>query len=432
MTSRRLILGVHLGLSRRAAPLTDTELRLDESVHIAQRAEAADLDLVFRGDFIQFNKAALNPDKPNFALDPLVELGLLAARTDKIGLVATLSTTFNVPYILARQLQSLDHIASGRIGWNAVTSFDGEGHFGIDLIPDQAERYESASEFVDVIDTLWSSWEDGALHKDADGIARVDKARVRDVDYRGRHHSSRGGFGVPRSRQGWPVQFQAGASSYGIDFAARYAEAIYAATPTAGHAERFYAKIHEATAAHNAAAGTQRQPPLILPALILILADTPEEARAKFERANAHINYATQVKALEGQLHGVRLDDLDLDAPVPVERFDAAPQDGRRRISRQQLYRELAEAGLTLRRIVEINAIGNTHHFFVGSYDEAAAYIRDWWDARRSDGFVVGFHGDEGGLEAFIEKVLPQLDDIRRPIAAKVTLRERLGLPLPA
>lgn len=429
MTNRRLILGVHLGISRRAFALTDPEQNLDESLRIAQLADEGGLDLLFRGDFIQFKKEAVNPDRPIFALDPLVETTALAAHTKRIGLVATLSTTFNVPYILARQLQTLDHISGGRIGWNAVTSFDGEGHFGLDVIPDQPERYRLASEFIDILNALWSSWTPGSLYVGDDGLLKVDKDKIRDVDYRGTYRSSRGGLGVPRSRQGWPLQFQAGASSYGIAFAAQYAEAIFAAAPTAGHAERFYASIHDAVKAR----GDDRQPPVILPALILTLADTAEAAREKYVQANAHINYASGVKALEGQLNGIRLDDLDLDQPVPIERFSTSGSpEGRRRISRQQLYRELVESGLTLRRILEIHSIGNTHHIFVGSYDEAAAYIRDWYENRRADGFLVGFYGDEQGLENFLEHVAPQLADIRQPVDGPVTLRERLGVPVPA
>ncbi|MDQ8035513.1 MAG: NtaA/DmoA family FMN-dependent monooxygenase [Bordetella sp.] len=429
MSDRRLILGVHLGISRRNAPLADTELNLDESLRIARLADEGGLDLIFRGDFIQFKKEAVNPDRPVFALDPLIETTALAAQTRRIGLVATLSTTFNVPYILARQLQTLDHISGGRVGWNAVTSFDGEGHFGLDVIPDQPERYRIAGEFIDILNELWSSWTPGSTYVGEDGLLKVDKKKIRDVDYRGTHRSSRGGLGVPRSRQGWPLQVQAGASSYGIAFAAQYAEAIFAAAPTAGHAERFYQAIHAAV--HERGEG--RRPPVILPALILTLADTAEAAQAKYARANAHINYASGVKALEGQLNGIRLDDLDLDEPVPLARFESQTgSEGRRRISRQQLYRELVEAGLTLRKILEIHSIGNTHHIFVGSYDEAAAYIRDWYEQRRADGFMVGFYGDEHGLENFLARVVPQLDDVRRPPTGPVTLRERLGVPVPA
>lgn len=427
MSDRSLILGVHLGISRRNAPLADTELNLDESVRIAKLADEAGLDLIFRGDFIQFKKDAVNPDRPVFALDPLIETTALAAQTRRIGLVATLSTTFNVPYILARQLQTLDHISGGRVGWNAVTSFDGEGHFGLEQIPDQPERYKIASEFIDILNTLWSSWTPGSTYVGDDGLLKVDKSKVKEVDYRGDYRSSWGGLGVPRSRQGWPLQVQAGASSYGIRFAARYAEAIFAAAPTAAHAERFYKAIHEAVAEEG------RRAPVILPALILTLADTPEEAQAKYAKANEHINYATGVKALEGQLNGIRLDDLDLDQPVPLERFEnQAGAEGRRRISRQQLYRELVESGLTLRKILEIHSIGNTHHIFVGSYDQAAAYIRDWYEARRADGFMLGFYGDERGLENFLERVVPQVSDLRREADGPITLRERFGIPVPA
>ena len=273
----------------------------------------------------------------------------------------------------------------------------------------------------------WSSWTPGSVYRDADGRIRVDKSKIRDVDYRGRFHSSRGGLGVPRSKQGWPVQFQAGASAYGIAFAGKYAEAIYSASPTAKHAEEFYGKIQEASRAAGRLIA-----PIILPGMRLTLAETNAEAKAKYKAANVNINYATGVKALEGQLGNIKLEGLDLDKPVPIELFAEAGVDERRRISRPALYRALVEQGLTLREILEIHSVGNSHHIFVGSYDEAAEYLRDWWAQRRCDGVLVGFHGDDRGLENFIERVLPQLDDIRVPVDAEVTLRERLqALPYP-
>jgi N-acetyl-S-(2-succino)cysteine monooxygenase len=424
--ARRMIVGLHIGMARRSAALAEPHVSVGESVRITQLAEVANFDMVFRGDFIQFRREALNPLRPSFAMDPLVELTALATATSRIGLVSTLSTTFNVPYILARQLQTLDNVARGRVGWNAVTSFDGEGHFGLTELPQQEERYARASEFLDVLHALWSSWTPGAVYVDEGGQVRVDKSRIRDVDYRGRHHSSRGGLGVPRSRQGWPVQFQAGASAHGIAFAGKYAEAIYAASPTDQHARGFYDKIHDA-----AKTAGRDQAPIILPGMRFTLARTKEKAIAKYKAANASINYATAIKALEGQLGHVRLEGLPLDEPVPKELFAEAGVDERRRISRPALYRELVEQGRTLREIVEIYSVGNSHHIFVGSYDEAAEHMHRWWTERLSDGFLVGFYGDERGLEKFIERVLPQLDTLRVPVGADVTLRERLGLPYP-
>lgn len=425
-SDRRMIVGLHIGMARKSAALREPHLGVAESVRITQLAEAANFDMVFRGDFIQFRKAALNPAQPSFAIDPLIELTALATATSRIGLVSTLSTSFNIPYILARQLQSLDNIAGGRVGWNAVTSFDGEGHFGLAELPQQEERYARAGEFLEVLHDLWSSWENGSVYVDADRNVRVDKAKIRDVDYRGTYHSSRGGLGIPRSRQGWPVQFQAGASSHGIAFAGKYAEAIYAALPTDQHARDFYDKIHQSATT----AGRERAP-IILPGMRFTLARNREKAIEKYKTANARINYPTAIKALEGQLGNVRLEGLPLDEPVPRELFVDSGVDERRRISRPALYRELVEQGRTLREIVEIYSVGNSHHIFVGSYDDAAEHMHRWWTERRSDGFLVGFHGDDRGLEKFIERVLPQLDDLRVPVGADVTLRERLGLPYP-
>lgn len=423
--TRRLILGVHVGAGRRV--LNSPRLTLDNSLRSARLADDAGYDMLFRGDVVQFRKAAVNPTRPAFMLDPLVELTALATLTARIGIVITLSTTFNVPYILARQLQTLDHLSGGRIGWNAVTSFDGERHFGWDQMPTQTERYAQASEFLDLVHQLWASWGPEALALDEGGVLRADPARIADVDFEGAFYRSSGGFGLPRSPQGWPVQFQAGASEQGIAFAGRHAEAIYSASPTAAHAEGFYRAIHAAAAGP----GGGRRAPLVLPGLKLSMAATRAGAEAKFAAATANINHRAVARALEGFLDGVSLEGLDLDQPIPLERFDTARSEGRRRISRHQIYRDAAASGLTLRRILENHVASSGHHYFVGSHDEVAAYIRDWFTHRRCDGFLLDFLSDNEELQAFTDHVLPQLADLRAVPDGPVTLRERLGLPLP-
>ena len=54
-------------------------------------------------------------------IDPAVLVPYLAQATKHLGIVPTLSVSEYPPYLLARLVNSLDHVTEGRIGWNCVT-----------------------------------------------------------------------------------------------------------------------------------------------------------------------------------------------------------------------------------------------------------------------------------------------------------------------
>jgi long-chain alkane monooxygenase len=161
-------------------------------------------------------------------LDPAVLVPHLAMATKHLGLVPTLSTSEYPPYLLARLVNSLDHVTEGRIGWNCVTgSNDGAaenyGHVGQ---KPHDERYEVADEFADVVTKLWEAWEPDAVVLDRETPMFADGKKVHPVNHKGKYFNVRGPINAPRSPQGRVPICQAGGSERGKAFAAKWADTI--------------------------------------------------------------------------------------------------------------------------------------------------------------------------------------------------------------
>ncbi|MDR3374700.1 MAG: LLM class flavin-dependent oxidoreductase, partial [Ancalomicrobiaceae bacterium] len=136
---------------------------IDYWVKTAQLAERATFDAVFLADFPALSD---NPEyRPFQSLEPTVVLAAIAAATTRIGLIGTVSSSYNEPYNIARRFASLDHVSRGRAGINIVTTADPAAarNFGADVRPSHASRYEKGAEFAEVIGSLWDSWEDDAI-----------------------------------------------------------------------------------------------------------------------------------------------------------------------------------------------------------------------------------------------------------------------------
>lgn len=173
---------------------------LDTAVTVARRAEAARIDALFTADLLSFGaQGAIG------AQEPLIFVAALSQVTSKIGLIATVSTTFHHPFNLARLFGTLDHVSNGRAAWNLVTSSVGEENFGSDGLPSPERRYARAAETLDVVNALWDSWHAGALTRGADGRAVLDATKVRPIDHRGEHFTVAGPLNVPPLPQRRPV-----------------------------------------------------------------------------------------------------------------------------------------------------------------------------------------------------------------------------------
>jgi FMN-dependent oxidoreductase (nitrilotriacetate monooxygenase family) len=270
-------LGHHEAAWRLPSARPKAVVDLEHYRHAVSIAEGAKFDSIFFADTLTlWPSARHNLRSP---LEPIGLLSALAATTSRIGLIATASTGFQDPYNLARRFATLDHLSNGRAGWNIVTSgLLGEArNFGLDSIPEHADRYRRADEFVEVANGLWDGWEEGTLVGDKESGLFVDTERVRAIEHEGEFFKVAGPLGVPRSPQVRPVLVQAGSSESGMDFAARHAEAVFTAQPTIEDARAFYSDQKERTER----AGRDRGQIVILPGYSPVIGSTEEEVRRK-------------------------------------------------------------------------------------------------------------------------------------------------------
>lgn len=402
---------------------TDRLYDLDLYAEIAQAAEAAKIHSLFLSDGV-----TTNVNKPAGHFEPVTFQTALAARTSRIGVVITSSTTFNTPFNLARQFSSLDHLSNGRAGWNIVTSAWGERNFGYDPLPPHDERYARAEEFVQATKALWESWEPGARVADRENDVFVDPSKVRKTDFESEHYRVEGPLNIDRSPQGTPLLFQAGSSDAGIDFAARHADAVFTAQPDREDAIVFYQKIKAAVAE----AGRHPDDLKVMPGLYPLVEPTEAKARETASRLADLVSSAdwdAQRKTFETSGFGeTDLSDLDPDQPIPVDRLpDIASVQGRR--SRYEMYRRwVLGGGYTLRQLVEHhNAAGSGHWAPVTSVEKLADQIHERFEEGSADGFVISPQ-HFAGYRTITDLLVPEL--VRRGIFqteyAAQTLRDNI------
>jgi FMN-dependent oxidoreductase (nitrilotriacetate monooxygenase family) len=396
---------------------------------IARTAEAGTLDAVFFAD-----GPALQGDISHNAvgrLEPITLLTAIAAATERIGLIATASTTYYQPYNLARLFGSLDHISGGRAGWNIVTTGNdaAAANFGLDAHPSHAERYARAHEFVDAVVALWDSWEDDAVVLDRAAGIYADRSKIHEIGHAGRYVRVKGPFNQPRPPQGHPVLVQAGASNDGRAFAGRYAEAIFTAHQRLADAQAFYTDIKQRVAR----LGRRPEHVKILPGISPFIAGTETAARELEREFNELTVPAYGLRQLE-RITGTALAHLDLDAPVPVELFADAGDVTDNGRSRLQVVAGIVERERpTVRRLLHRLAGARGHRVFAGTPEQVADTIEEWFTAGAADGFNVMPPFYPGGLEVFVDAVVPILRErgLFRSEYTGRTLRDHFGLPRP-
>ena len=397
---------------------------------IARRAEAAKLDAIFFADVPTLLRSA-GHRPPNTSFEPITLLSAIAAVTERIGLIATASSTFYEPYNLARLFSSLDRISDGRAGWNIVTTWTASValNYGLDEMPSAEDRYARAQEFVDAVSALWDSWEDLAVVADRESGFYFDPEKVHRIGYEGKYVKVEGPLDSPRSPQGRPVYIQAGSSNDGRAFAARNAEAIFTAHLTLADAQAFYADIKQR------ALDLGRNPDhvKVLPGLSPFVADTAEEAEELQREYNELTVPAYGINALHGQ--GIEVGDLELDDLIPLERLPQAGDVLDNQRSRLQVITNLVQRERpTVRQLLYRLAGGRGHNVVYGSPVQIADLIQRWFEEGAADGFNVMPPSYPQGLDAFTSRVIPILQErgLFRTEYSGSTLREHYGLPRPA
>lgn len=407
-----------------ADPRSRSQIAFSSFEHLARTAERGLFDFFFLAEGLRLreHKGRIHDLDVVGRPESLTVLNALAAVTRRIGLAATVNATFNEPYELARRLATLDHLSGGRAAWNVVTSsdaFTGE-NFRRGGYLDRADRYTRAAEFVDVARELWDSWT-------PDGLSRP-------FAHRGQHFDIAGEFTVPRSPQGHPVVIQAGDSGEGREFAARTADVIFTRYGTLEDGRAFYADVKGRLAKYGRSADDLK----IMPGVSVVLGDTAAEAQERAaEIRRQQVSPQNAILALE-QIWGTDLSAYDPDGPFPDS--DPVPESsitqGRTRrgdtVAMAEKWRALSrEKGLSIRQTV-IETSGRQS--FIGTPEAVAAELETFVRQDAADGFVLVPHLTPGGLDEFVDRVVPLLQErgAFRTEYRGTTLRSHLGLPDPA
>jgi alkanesulfonate monooxygenase len=419
--------GIHTGWWRYPGSYPDANFNLSHMVSFIQTLERGRFDAFFMADHLgvlNMDMAALRRSATVTSFEPFTLLSALSMVTERIGLVATASTTFDAPFHIARRFASLDHISKGRAGWNIVTTSNPESalNFGGEDQMEHDERYRRAREFYDVVTGLWDSFADDAWIRDQESGIFFDPEKMHRLDHKGKYLSVRGPLNVARPVQGWPVIVQAGASEAGRQLAAETAEVIFGAARSLKDGQEFYADIHR----RMAALGRPDEALKILPAALVITGRTHEEAVEKKKLLDSLVHPDSSLPNLSMRL-GVDASKFDLDALLPE-----LPQTNASQSAQNTLVKMAREQNLTVRQLAQfVGGYGGLQ--FVGTPGEIADSMQEWLESKGSDGFNVMFHTVPEGLNDFVDFVVPELTrrGIYREAYEGTTLREHLGLKRP-
>ena len=435
MTQKQLRLGafmrpvsIHTAAWRYPGGTPDANFNLKALVQYAQTLERGKFDAFFMADHLavlNMPMAALKRSATVTSFDPLTLLPALAMVTKHLGLIATASTTFEPAYTIARRFASLDHISDGRAGWNLVTTSNPDAalNFGMDDQMPHAERYARAREYFDVVTGLWDSWADDAFIRDVDSGIYFDPDRLHVLDHKGKYLKVRGPLNIGRPIQGWPIVVQAGASDAGRQLAAETAEVVFAAGGPIEAGRAFYADVK------GRAAKVGRNPDhiKILPGAFTIIGESLDEAQEKRARLDSLVNYDSGIAAVSIAL-GTDARAYDPDKPLPQD----IPETDASKSGRERVIALARRENLTVRQLAgRLGGYGGLA--MMGTPKMIADQMEEWLVTEASDGFNVMFPYLPGGLDDFVDKVVPELQRrglFRREYEGK-TLRENLGLPRP-
>ena len=422
--------GHHLAAWRHPSAQADAGVNFRHFVDIARTAERGLFDMLFSADSATanavFNDRGLRRMSYVAWIEPFTLLASLAAVTTHIGLACTASTTYEEPFSLARRFASLDHVSEGRAAWNLVTTGNHTAAQNFSKVehPQKSDRYRRAREFAEVVIGLWDSWDDDAFIRDRETGIFFDPQKMHRLGHVGEHFSVAGPLNVARSPQGRPVLVQAGASEEGVELAAETAEVVFAATPTLVEAKAFYADLKSRLVKH----GRELDDLKIMPGFFITVAPTRSEAQEKHEYLQSLLHAEVGLALLE-QRTGLDLQGHDVDGPFPD-----LPE-GEVVSSRATLIRDTAiKDGLTIRQTWQRIAGGRGHFDFHGSASDVADVMEEWFTGGGADGFNIMPPIMPGGLDDFVDLVVPELQrrGLFRTRYEGTTLRENLGLKRPA
>lgn len=394
----------------------------DANIRYAQAAERGKFAFLFIPDF-----PAVRPDIERRGvrnvIDPMIALTTIAQATSRIGFVATGSTSFQEPFNHARQFKALDVLSHGRAGWNAVTTSDPAvaANYG-KPVAERSERYQRAHESIQIVQALWGSWEKDAWIKDQASGQYVDSSKLQPINMQGEYVASRGPLAIPPSEQGQPVIFSSGGPSpHMLALAGRYASGFIAEVWTIEEAQAQREMVRRAAEE----AGRDPDDIKFFAGLISTVAPSVREG---LDRRIAILGEAldAQIPHLANML-GVRIDMSQLDQPFTAEQLSAARPS---RDPRSGIALDIARQGWTVRDVLAHGVI-DFHPTVVGPAHLHADHLQEWFKAGAVDGFWLSPDVFEDGVDAFVDEVVPLLQQrgIYPTDYVGATLRENLGVP---
>lgn len=401
-----------------------THMELPAMQEIARIAERGKFDLVFISDSMVMDPT----DHPSFLcrFEPTTLITALSACTTRVGLGATVSTSFNEPFNVARIFGSIDHISGGRAAWNVVTTSNARAaaNYSLDEHLDHELRYARAEEFVDVVRGLWDCWENDALVADKATGRYVDAEKVRPLNHSGRFFKVRGPINMARAPQGHPVIIQAGGSPSGLELAARTADVVFSVVQELGPAKAAYADLKGRMAKY----GRSPDDLAVLPGVMTIAGETEAEARAKLAKLQSWVDPKNAITLVASRI-GYDVTGHDLDGPPPPP----PPSQGGRTFH-SVLYEMAKRENMTLRDLYNLTAAARGHWVICGTPKTIADTLEEWFAEHAADGFNILPAHFPGAFDEFVDLVVPELQRrglFRRDYEGK-TVRDHFGLaPVP-
>ncbi|KAF2483962.1 alkanesulfonate monooxygenase [Neohortaea acidophila] len=419
---------LHTGAWRYPGSYADANFNFAHLTSFIQKLEQAKFDAFFMADHLavlNMPVEALKRSQTVTSFEPFTLLSALSVVTERIGLAATASTTYDEAYHIARRFASLDHLSNGRAGWNIVTTGNPESakNFNLDEHVEHSERYKRAREFYDVVTGLWDSFADDAFIRDQESGIFMDPDKMHVLNHRGNELKVRGPLNVARPVQGWPVIVQAGQSEPGRQLAAETAEAVFCSPKNIQGAKELYEDIKS----RATAAGRNRDHLKILPAAMIIVGDSVEDAQQKRLKLDSLVHYDSAIASLSIAL-GTDASGFDPDGPLPTELLETNAS----KTARESVLKLAAEEKLTVRQLAQRYG-GYAGLAFVGTPESIADEMETWLKEGACDGYTCVFPYLPQGLNDVADRLVPELQ--RRGLFRKdytgTTLREHLGLPRP-
>ncbi|MEN8992350.1 LLM class flavin-dependent oxidoreductase [Avibacterium paragallinarum] len=439
MSKRQIKLGAfipttsqHVAGWRHPESRPQDHLNIDYAIELAKTAERGLFDAYFLADGLSVRwSSAVEGEKglgdKGVGFEPVTLFAALSAVTQNIGFIATASTTYEDPYILARKFASLDHISKGRAAWNVVTtaSADAAKNFNIQQHPEPKERYERADEFIEVTQKLWDSWEDDTFHYNKETGQFFDARKQHQPNHQGQYYQVLGALNVSRPPQGYPVIVQAGQSEDGRELAGKYAEVIFTAQQNLADAQAFYRDVKNRLVKYGRHADDLK----IMPGVSIFVAKTEQEAQEKYDFLNSLIHPEVGLSLLSALAGGINLAKFDLDAPFPkIEDADINFS------SRQQMMIDIARKhNFSIRQLYQYIASARGHWTLIGTPEQVVDQLQEWFENDAADGFNVLPPTTPAGLNDFVDLIVPELQrrGLFRTAYEGTTLRENLGLKRP-